>query len=45
MVCDEEFARRVGVIIGFYVKRISEGMGKDSSIGWTREGVTRPSSR
>jgi hypothetical protein len=30
MVCDEEFAGRVGVIIGLYLKRISEGMGKDS---------------
>jgi len=25
---DEEFAGRVGVINGFYVKGISEGMGK-----------------
>lgn len=33
MVCDEEFAGRVGVIIGLYVKRISEGMGKDSIEG------------
>lgn len=33
MVCDKEFARKVEVIIGLYVKRISEGMGKDSKIG------------
>jgi hypothetical protein len=28
MVCDKEFVRRTRVTIGFYVKRISEGMGR-----------------
>jgi len=31
--CEEEFAERVGVIIGLYVKRISEGMGKGGGPG------------
>jgi len=31
MVCDKEFPGRVEMIIGLYVKRISEGMGKGST--------------
>jgi hypothetical protein len=30
MVCGEEFAGRMRVTIGLYLRRISEGMGKDS---------------